>query len=369
MSRLLLPIAVHGTGRIRRCQGIQCSPPEPTKGAILNASFLPMPNPASHAEWNTDSRSVLAHAHALRSAGLHEEAIRWLKDAMRTDLRRDEVFAGMALALKARSQLHLLDDAGAMLTISLVPPIVRQFNPKVDAYCQLVTGLVHRRRAYRSWKAGSHEPQMLQTAIECFAQAQQAAESAMEERLASIAELNQLYARGLEAAIAGLSQQVNPGLIIAAIHAEALAIAKTPVEEAASIAGLIVIADLAIGGELEPQDVLGLSDAIAFRLACMKIFAGKPASWPEELLRAAMKSGIALEQKVRALILGSRQLAKAGLAMNPDLVRSYLLHLTECDYSIWPTRGTDHSPSRVSEQIALLARLSNQEVPRRKVFR
>jgi hypothetical protein len=119
-------------------------------------------------EQDQEFRSVLDQAHTLRRAGFHGEAISRLDEAMRSPLQHDEVFAGMALALKARSQVHLMDDAGASLTISLVPALVRRLNPKVNAYCQIVYGLVHRRRAYRSWKAGSPDLDNLHAAIDCF---------------------------------------------------------------------------------------------------------------------------------------------------------------------------------------------------------
>src|SRR5689334_5555152 len=106
-----------------------------------------VPSPAHESA----SRSPLAQAYALRRAGRHGEAIDRLDAAMRSPLRHDEVFAAMALALKARSQVHLLDDAGASLTIGLVPDPVRRFNPKVDAHCRIVAGLVGRRRAHRGW--------------------------------------------------------------------------------------------------------------------------------------------------------------------------------------------------------------------------
>jgi hypothetical protein len=64
-----------------------------------------MTSTSAQPEQDQESRSVLAQAHTLRRAGLHGEAISRLDEAMRSALQHDEVFAGMALALKARSQV------------------------------------------------------------------------------------------------------------------------------------------------------------------------------------------------------------------------------------------------------------------------
>ena len=88
-------------------------------------------------------------------ACMHAQAIGCLDEAMRSGLPHDEASGGVALALEARSQVNVMDDAGALLTVSLVPAPLRRFNPKVDAHCRVVTGLVYRRRAHRSWKAGA----------------------------------------------------------------------------------------------------------------------------------------------------------------------------------------------------------------------
>jgi hypothetical protein len=333
---------------------------------------------STQTEQDQASRSVLAQAHTLRRAGLHGEAISRLDEAMRSALQHDEVFAGMALALKARSQVHLMDDAGASLTISLVPALVRRLNPKVDAYCQIVCGLVYRRRAYRSWKAGSPDLDILHAAIDCFAQARRAAENGIEHRLVFVAELNQLYTMGLEAAIAGRSRRENPQLLVAAIQAEANARAKTPMEDATNVAGLTIIADLAIGAGLQPADLFKLSDSPAHRRACQSIFRADPQSWPHELLRAAAAANVPLEQKARALVLGSRCVTRsAESAADDDLVRTYLVHLTDCDCTL-PNNVVGTSTERrsvhqlvpgFSEQLALLHRMSRHTLPGRRVFR
>lgn len=336
-------------------------------------------NPHPHHAPQQDGRSVLSHAQALRNAGRHHQAIDCLEGAMRTGLRRNEVFAGMALALKARSQVHLMDDAGAMLTTGLVPAIVRQFNPKVDAYCQMVAGLVHRRRAYRGWKAGSPEPHILEAAVECFRQAGHAAESAIEPRLASIAALNGLYAQGLEAAIAGRSPEINPGLLVPAVEAEAAALDRTPAGDAPGIAGLVIIADLAIGGGLQPRELYRLSEAPAFRAACLKLLGGHPGTWAQELLRAATAPRVPAEQKSRALILGSRQMTGGGEAAagpaHTDLVQAYLVHLADCDFSLRKAAAEPDAPAArqflggMAGQLALLTQLSGQAAPGRRRFR
>lgn len=320
---------------------------------------------------------MLAQAHTLRRAGLHGEAISRLDEAMRTPLQHDEVFAGMALALKARSQVHLMDDAGATLTVSLVPELVRRLNPKVDAYCQIVSGLVQRRRAYRSWKAGSPDLDTLNSAITCFAQAQRAAENGIEHRLALVAEINLLYTHGLKAAIAGRSQHENPRLIVAAVQAEANARAKTPLEDAANVAGLTIIADMAIGASLQPANLLTLSDAPAYRYAWRAIFRADAQAWPHELLRAASAANVPFEQKARALVLGSRCLTGHNqAAADQDLIYAYLVHLTDCDCSLpRGITGAMHERSAqelipgLAEQLALLHPMYKHAFPGRRVFR
>jgi len=333
---------------------------------------------AHPSEQHPESGSVLARAHNLRRAGLHGEAISRLDEALRSPLRHDEVFAGMALALKARSQVHLMDDAGATLTLSLVPAAVRRLNPTVEAYCQIVAGLVHRRRAYRSWKAGSPNPGVLRAAIDCFARARRAAENGIEHRLAFVAELNQLYAMGLEAAIAGRSRHENPRLLVAAIQAEANARRKTPMEDAANVAGLTIIADLAIGAALQPAELFDLSDAPAFRQACLAIFRADPASWPHELLRAATAANVPFEQKARALVLGSRCLTRVDqAAVDEDLLHGYLVHMTDCECAL--PKGIAGATSEscsvqqlvpgFGEQLALLHRVVKHAFAGRRVFR
>jgi len=329
-------------------------------------------------EQDQECRTVLAHAHSLRRAGLHGEAISRLDEAMRSPLQHDEVFAGMALALKARSQVHLMDDAAAALTISLVPAPLRRFNPKVDAYCQIVSGLVYRRRAYRSWKAGSPDIDVLHAAIDCFAQARRAAEHGIEHRLAFVAELNQLYAMGLQAAIAGHSRQQNPQLLVAAVQAEANARSKTPMEDAANVAGLTIIADLAIGAGLQPAELLNLSNASGYRRACQTIFRTCPKSWPHELLRAATAAAVPIEQKARALVLGSRWLTRPNqAAADEDLLHAYLVHLTDCDCTLPKNiTGANAEPCSVQQlvpgfgdQLALLHRMFKHAFAGRRVFR
>jgi hypothetical protein len=324
-----------------------------------------------------DARSVFAQAHTLRRAGLHGEAITRLDQAMRSPLQHDEVFAGMALALKARSQVHLMDDAGATLTVCLIPTLVRRLNPKVDAHCLIVSGLVQRRRAYRSWKAGSPDVLALQSAIDCFGQARRAAENGIEYRLAFVAELNHLYTQGLKAAIAGRSQQENPELIVAAVQAEANARSKTPLEDAANIAGLTIIADMAIGGGLQPVDLQKLSDATRYREACQAVLPAARRSWPHELLCAASAANVPFEQKARALVLGSSCLTRHNqTAANQDLVYAYLVHLTDCDCTLpKATPGTtDQCSARklvpgLAEQLTLLHRMFKHTFPGRRAFR
>jgi hypothetical protein len=313
------------------------------------------------------SFAVLTRAHLLRRAGQHGEAITRLDEAMRSALQHDEVFAGMALALKARSQLQLMDDAGAALTVRLVPALVRRFNPKVDAHCRIVSGLVHRRRAYRAWKAGAPDLQLLYAAIDCFAQARHAAEKGIEHRLAFVAELNRLYAEGLEAAIAGRSRHENPRLVVAAVQAEADARAKTPLEDAANVAGLTIIADLAIGAGLQPADLFALSGAPAYRQACRSLLRAGAPSWPHELLRAAAAADVPVEQKARALVLGGRCLTRAGGdAADRDLVQAYLVHLADCAMAAAPAQAP--LPG-LAEQLAALRGLAGQAFPGRRAFR
>lgn len=331
-------------------------------------------SPASdHATW-----SVLALAQSLRRAGLHREAIRRLDDAMRTPLRHDEVFAGMALALKARSQVQLMDDAGATLTIRLVPEALRRLNPKIDAYCQIVWGLVYRRRAYRSWKAGAADLGVLHAALDCFARARCAAENGIEQRLALVSELNQIYPLGLAAAIAGRSQQENPQLLVAAIHAESGARVMTPLEDAANVAGLTIIADLAIGAALPPAALIKLSDTMAFRQACVHILGADPTTWPRELLRAASAANVPFDQKARALVLGSRCLTRANEStVDQELIQAYLIHLTDCDCAQSKAVATQNGACQsvrqlvpgFGEQWDLLRRMSRHPFPGRRIFR
>jgi len=311
------------------------------------------------------SGSVLAQAQALRRAGRHGEAISRLDEAMRSALRHDEVFAGLALALKARSQVHLLDDAGASLTVSLVPAALRRLNPKIDAHCRIVGGLVLRRRAHRRWKAGTPDLALVHAAIDEFIQARCAAENGIEHRLARAAELNQLYTQGLEAAIAGRSRQDNPRLVVAALQAEHQARDKTPMEDAASVAGLTIVADLAIGAGLQPGDLFGLCGAPAHRRACHALFGADPPPWPQALLCAATAPQVPIGQKARALVLGSRCLTRDPRAVaDQRLVHAYQVHLTSCDVTLV------HEPAPgLAEQLALLQRLCHRGFVGRRAFR
>ena len=233
-----------------------------------------------------------------------------------------------------------------------------------------------RRRAYRSWKAGSRDVAALHSAIDCFARGRRAAENGIEHRLAFVAELNQLYTRGLEAAIAGLSQQENPRLIVAAVQAEANARSKTPLEDAANVAGLIIIADMATGIGLQPADVLTLSNAWSYRQACQAVFRAAPQAWPHELLRAASAPNVPFEQKARALVLGSRCLTRHDQAADQELVHAYLVHLTDCDCTLQNAIATATHQSAahelvpgLAEQLTLLHCLFEQTFPGRRAFR
>jgi hypothetical protein len=214
----------------------------------------------------------------------------------------------------------------------------------------------------------------LHAAIDCFSQARRAAENGIEHRLAFVAELNQLYTLGLQAAIAGRSRDENPQLLVAAIQAEASARGKTPM----NVAGLTIIADLAIGAGLQPADLFSLSDAPAYRRACQAIFRDAPRPWPHELLRAATAANVPFEQMARALVLGSRCLTRSNeTAADDDLLRAYLVHLTDCDCTLPRSviganakrRSAQQLVPGLSEQLALLQRMSKHAFPGHRVFR
>jgi hypothetical protein len=292
---------------------------------------------------------VLRQAWRLRSEGRHDAVVGCLKEALQGSLRHDDAFTALALVLKARSLLLLMDDEGALQALAQVSVDARRFNPKLDAQCELVAGQVLRRRAHRRWKQGDADPVPLRSSIEGFMHARWAAEAGLEERLALIADLNRLYAHGLEAAIAGRCREDNPRLLLSAIPAEARARQLVARGEPPPVAGLTIVADLAIGAGLVPREVARLSDDLAFRGACAQLWSDAPETWAPVLLNAAREQGIAVGHKARAVVLASRCLLGAPAA-DARLARACLVHLLDCRARL----PRDAGVPGLHEQIALL---------------
>jgi hypothetical protein len=236
-------------------------------------------------------RDALKAASSLRQSGQHLQAINFLNLEIPLMSDQSVIFTGLALALKARSQVQLMDDAGAMLTINHISESLRRLNPQIDSYCNVVKGTVERRRAYCSWKAGRPAIKWVDLAIESFSQAQGASENGLDERWACVAKLNQIYASGLKAAMTGFSKSENPALLRAAIITEATARDSGSIDDSSHLSGLVIIADLAIGANLLPSDIYCLSALPSFTQACQRILSSNTSSWAQELLQAATVFG------------------------------------------------------------------------------
>lgn len=236
-----------------------------------------------------------------------------------------------ATVMHARNLIHLGEDAKAVAIVSSIPLDMRRDKPDIDYHVFTVFGLAEKRKAHTLWKNGKLKEATAAVirSLEAFEAAQTAATLGSRPLLALNAQLNDVYARGLQAAILGRSKLVNPLLVIRVITLEREIRSNSSPRERDDLTALIMIADLAAGAELSLADVYDLVRESSFTNFSPEILPVADRGWAIGLLRSARDSIVRPEIIARALVLAGRFLISHVESVDESVVlglRDRLLH-------------------------------------------
>lgn len=275
--------------------------------------------------------ALLAAAEFRTRAGQYGDALGILERTM-DDGHGDhsEHWMGMVCAAAARNKLHLQDDAGARQYLDLISPALRAANPKIDADCHTISGILRRREAHARWKAGQADEALAlaDSAIDAFRHAEYSAQMALEDRLQHNAVLNCVYTEGLALAIEAQPRVRYAPLLAAAIVAEAASRDSTPPCVRDELSGLIIVVDLACGAGASLDDASRLSEEAAFVRAAGKILRAGCGSWAELILGHVRDMSMCkIDVLARGLLLGCKLLREDGYRADPALVAEYAARL------------------------------------------
>jgi hypothetical protein len=275
--------------------------------------------------------ALLAAAEFRTRAGRYDDALGILERTMDGACGdHSEHWMGMVCAAAARNKLHIQDDAGARQYLDLISPALRAANPKIDAECHTISGILRRREAHAHWKAGREREALTlaDDAIEAFRHAEYSAQMALEDRLQHNAVLNRLYTEGLKLAIRGRPRADYAPLLGAAIVAEAASRDSTPPCVRDELSGLIIVVDLACGAGASPEDAVRLSEEPAFARAAGKILRTGCGTWAELILCHVRDMGMCkIDVLVRAMLLGCKLLREDGYRADRALMGEYAARL------------------------------------------
>jgi hypothetical protein len=281
--------------------------------------------------------TVLEEAEYQSRKGHYTEAIKILEGAtVNSSIEHPRYWEGIVCVMSARNKLHVQDDLGALQFIKAVEDDLRAVNPKIDAECRTVLGILCRREGYRLWKSVNISSALVKAneSIKEFELAETAAQMALEERLQHNARLNKLYSEGLILAIQKSPQNEYIPLVVESIIAEAKSRECMAPNTKDHLSGLTIVIDLALGGGVTPDQVFNLSENSRFHWAYRIVIGNGKQSWPEFIFdqynaSISIKSDVA----ARALLLGSKILLTE---INPDhaLLRGYASFLRICSIDL-----------------------------------
>lgn len=306
--------------------------------------------------------SILEKAEAHTRRGEFAEAMHLLGHAdTEPSAEYPEYWMGIVCIASARNKLHMQDDPGARALLELIPASLRKANPKIDAECQTVVGILQRREAYRLWKSGhtTEAVQQVEEAMRAFSRAEESAQIALEVRLRHNAVLNRLYAQGLLCALQKQSRDHYLSLLTEAMLAEVKSRESTPPHIKDDLSGLIMIADLARGAEIELEQVAFISDKTDFVLACKMINPGRHLLWSALILHQVRESHCSRPDAIgRALLLGKKML-DASKKEPGNLLIEYASQLRICYLNLksmrsheWLVRAVEDTLNLFPEDIA-----------------
>jgi len=280
---------------------------------------------------------------------------------------------GLVFAATARNKLHLHDDQGALSCLAKIPQDLLRANPKIAAERHTIAGILERRGSYRAWKAGDLNGALLKadTSIHSFQLAEQISLLGLEDRLRYNAVLNRVYAQGLRLAIQNrTTAESNGALVCEAMIAEAKSRDYTPKIFQNHLTGLTVIADLAIGADIELGKISSLSSESEYQTACRKIIGLQERHFWADLLLHEVKyaSNVNPETLSRALILGSKSLLTDGRRNVDSLLSSYALHLRVCHMGLKQSKTNGTTMAEI-EKTFLKFPKEVQQMARRTCFK
>ena len=275
--------------------------------------------------------ALLAEAESHTRLGQYDDALGILgRTGYGANGEHSEHWMGMVCAAAARNKLHAQDDQGALQFLSLISAELRAANPKIDAECHTIVGILRRRDAHHHWKTLQKEVALLKVkqAINAFELAQHSGQMALEDRLQHNAVLNRLYATGLQFAIQAQPRERYAILLAEAIVTEVASRDSTPPCVRDDLTGLTIIADLACGGGISLQATSSLSNESTFQTAVRKIIRYDSASWAELILSYVREMGFCkTDVLVRALLLGCKMLQADGYVADYGVQTEYAARL------------------------------------------
>lgn len=294
---------------------------------------------------------LLVKADDFTRKGYHLKAIDILKSASNIPVYAYTSYMGAKInILFARNMLHLQEDFDALSIIQTVPKSLRDTNPQIDADCRSVIGILRRRDAYHTWKAG-HDTEALskaKDAIAEFCHAEDSASMALDGRLKYNAQLNKLYANGLMFAIQKAPRGDYEPLVVKAVIAEDCSRDNMPPNSQDYLTGLTIVADLALGADLGFDQMFSLSFDPKYQKAYRRVLSmgsSQGRSWQEFLLEQTRASISIVSPNIiaKTLLLGTKILFSES-SYEHELLKKYAVDLRY--YSIYLTRSGANPKTR-----------------------
>jgi flagellar biosynthesis regulator FlbT len=281
--------------------------------------------------------SLIYNVEESLASGNLPHALSMLEDA-KTLLAKSEIRSEYTAALIciqiARVKLGLFDNMGAQSLLAAIPEFIRQINPKIDAECHSISGLVFRRHAYTAWKNADLESaeKYANLAISEFERAYAAASDALADRLKFNSLLNLQYTKGLVVKILEQSPNLFIELFVDAVKAECQSRFHTPRSSENNLPGLAIICDLAHGGNIGFEAIKQTCTSLEFQNACSEIFfKGRANSWAKLIIEEVRmtKDNVSDLTIATALILGVKFLLLEDFG-NEEAQLGYATNLQLC---------------------------------------
>lgn len=284
--------------------------------------------------------AVIAASNQAILCGRYEDAVKLITDPYGLDGIAPEWQPWFRL-IESKAHYHLGHFAIATeLVTTLLAAGKLKTSVTGDFAAELYTlyGLLYRQRAWSCWKEERLQSAkfLAWEAIKAFRFAQGCVNSPYSTQQKYNGRLNEIYAFGLLAAIAGKSKAYNPQWIIQAIKTEKKIRDWSPLKLANPMVGLTITADLARGAGLAVSEIWQLDQTSETQAACLAILGGKdaPSTWPELLVKNCELDFDHPHSKAKGLVLATAIALRDQKSLSGELASSIRFRLVECEIAL-----------------------------------